>query len=125
MKTCPSCGKQFDDSVSYCPSCGASMSQSQTGTTMPESRPAPAAPEKDRIVAGILAILLGCLGIQYFYCGKNSAGVICILISVLSCGIGAAILELLTIIQGVLMLTGTQEAFMEKYVKTNSSFPLF
>lgn len=101
------------------------MSQSQTGTTMPESRPAPAAPEKDRIVAGILAILLGCLGIQYFYCGKNSAGVICILISLLSCGIGAAVLELLTIIQGVLMLTGTQEAFMEKYVNTNSSFPLF
>lgn len=97
------------------------MNQSQT-TTMPQPRPAP---EKDRIVAGILAILLGCLGIQYFYCGKNSAGVICILISLLSCGIGAAVLELLTIIQGVLMLTGTQEAFMEKYVNTNSSFPLF
>lgn len=98
------------------------MNQSQTTTTMPQPRPAP---EKDRIVAGILAILLGCLGIQYFYCGKNSAGVICILISLLSCGIGAAVLELLTIIQGVLMLTGTQEAFMEKYVNTNSSFPLF
>lgn len=125
MKTCPSCGKQFDDSVAYCPSCGASMAQSQTTTTMPESRPAPAVPAKDKIVAGVLAILLGALGIQYFYCGKTKAGVICLLVSLLTCGFGAAILEVLTIIQGILILVGTQEAFMEKYVDSQNTFPLF
>ncbi|MCM1292453.1 MAG: GYF domain-containing protein [Bacteroides sp.] len=90
----------------------------------PTYSPAPA-PAKDKTVAGLLAIFLGALGIQYFYCGKSTAGVISLLISVLTCGFGAAILGLLFLIQGILMLTMDQQQFEAKYVDSPSTFPLF
>lgn len=76
---------------------------------------------KSNIVAGILAILLGAFGAQYFYCGKIGGGIVCILLYWLTCGIWG-ILEL---IQGVMMLTMSQQDFDRKYVNTGSFMPLF
>ena len=76
---------------------------------------------KDHIVAGIFAIILGSLGAQYFYCGKISGGVICILLSLVTCGLWGVI----TLIQGIIMLTMTQQDFERKYVLNTSSFPVF
>lgn len=76
---------------------------------------------KDKIVAGVLAILLGGLGAQYFYIGKISGGIICILLSAISCGLWGVI----TLIQGILMLTMTQAEFERKYVLSTSTFPVF
>lgn len=79
------------------------------------------APEKDKIVAGLLAILLGGLGIQYFYIGKTKGGIITILLSLVTCGLW----QIITLIQGILMLTMTQEQFEQKYVESTSTLPLF
>lgn len=76
---------------------------------------------KDRIVAGVLAILLGSLGAQYFYCGKITGGVICILLSIVTCGLWSFI----SFIQGIIMLTMTQQDFENKYVKNPATFPVF
>lgn len=79
---------------------------------------------KSRGVAGLLAIFLGWLGIHYFYLGKNTAGIIILLVSIFSCGTLATVVEIVTFIQGIIMLTMTEEAFEDKYVNTNSSFPI-
>lgn len=76
---------------------------------------------KDKVAAGVLALLLGSLGVQYFYLGKVGGGLLTILLSFVTCGLWGAI----TFVQGILMLTMTQEEFDRKYVYTNSSFPLF
>ncbi len=76
---------------------------------------------RSRGVAGLLAIFLGSLGIQYFYLGKTTAGILAILTSVVTCGI----MNIIWLIQGILMLTMTQDQFDQKYVYTTSSFPLF
>lgn len=76
---------------------------------------------KDKVTAGILAILLGVFGAQYFYLGKTGAAFITILLSFVTCGLW----NLLTFAQGIVMLTMSQEQFDQKYVYTNSSFPLF
>lgn len=76
---------------------------------------------KDKTVAGILAILIGTLGIQYFYCGKVAGGLITILLSVVTCGAW----WIVTLIQGIMMLTMTQAQFEQKYVNTPNTFPLF
>lgn len=81
----------------------------------------PSTSGKDKVAAGILAILLGSLGIHYFYVGKVAAGLITLLLSFVSCGIWAFIM----FAQGIYMLTLTQEVFDEKYVYTNSTLPLF
>ncbi|MDE5940932.1 MAG: TM2 domain-containing protein [Muribaculaceae bacterium] len=76
---------------------------------------------KSRGVAGLLAIFLGGLGVQYFYLGKTTAGIITIILSFISCGIW----QIITLIQGILMLCMSNAEFYRKYVQTNSTFPLF
>ena len=79
---------------------------------------------KSRGVAALLAFFLGCFGVHYFYLGKNTAGVICLLVSLLSCGILAGIVEILSIVSSVLMLTANEEDFEEKYVNSTSTMPI-
>lgn len=76
---------------------------------------------KSRGVAALLAILLGGLGIQYFYLGKTTGGIIAIILSIVTCGV----FEIVWLIQGILMFTLTQPEFENKYVNTPKSFPIF
>lgn len=90
--------------------------------SVPPATPVPmAGSDKDKTTAGILALLLGSLGIQYFYLGKTGGGLICILLTLITCGGWS----LLTFIQGILMLTMTQYDFERKFVYTDKTFPLF
>ena len=76
---------------------------------------------KSRGVAALLAIFLGSLGIQYFYLGKNTAGVIALVLSIITCGIPG----ILWLIQGIMMFTMSQADFERKFVYSTSTFPLF
>ena len=69
-----------------------------------------------KIVAGILALLLGSLGIHKFYLGYNTAGIIMLLVSLLSCGTLAAVIYIIAIIEGITYLTKTDEQFVATYV---------
>ncbi len=134
MKTCPRCGRPTDDNLQYCPNCGYNFG----GPTSPTPRPANSygtgqsypsdnafdacGPEgKSRGVAALLAILIGSLGIHYFYLGKTSAGIITIILSLVTCGLWS----ILILIQGILMFCMTNEQFRQKYVLNTNSFPLF
>ena len=76
---------------------------------------------KSRLVFGLFAIFLGWIGLQYFYVGKTGAGIICILLTLCSCGLW----QPLSIVQGILVLVMDQETFEDKYVYSRSTFPLF
>lgn len=88
---------------------------------LPPTTPAGTYTTKDKTVCGILALILGGLGVQYFYLGKIGAGLVTILLTIVTCGIW----EILTFVQGILMLTMTQEEFNRKFVFTNKFLPLF
>ena len=135
---CKECGQDLSDTAKTCPHCGAAVVKDvlcvKCGTKVPEnikfcptcgapvvSDTSSAAKKKDKTVAGLLAIFLGYLGIQYFYLGKNTAGILSIVISLCSCGIWGVI----TLIQGILMLTMQEEDFNAKYVDNEKTFPLF
>ncbi len=66
--------------------------------------------ENKKILAGILAILIGWLGIHKFVLGYNKEGVLQILLSLL-CGLGG----LIGLIEGIIYLTKSDEEFYNTY----------
>ena len=62
--------------------------------------------QKSRVAAGILAMLMGSLGIHSFYLGNMSRGVMQLLISLLTCGVGAIVMEIWGILDGIKILEG-------------------
>jgi TM2 domain-containing membrane protein YozV len=71
--------------------------------------------DNKKVVAGILAIILGSLGIHKFVLGYTKEGVILLLVTVLSCGFGSAITGLIGLIEGIIYLTKTDEEFYNTY----------
>ena len=68
-------------------------------------------PENKRVIAGITGILLGGLGVHKFILGYTNEGIIQIIISVCTCGIGSFI----GLIEGIIYLTKTDEEFYHMY----------
>lgn len=66
--------------------------------------------ENKKVVAGILGILLGYLGIHKFILGYTKEGIIQILLN-LACGLGG----LIGLIEGIIYLTKTDEDFYQTY----------
>lgn len=68
-------------------------------------------PESKKMVAGLLAILIGSIGIHKFYLGYTSAGIIQIVATIVTCG-AAGIIPL---IEGILYLTKSDDEFIDTY----------
>lgn len=77
-----------------------------------EYAPAP----KQKIIAGLLGIFLGGFGIQRFYLGFTTIGIIQIVVTILTCGVGA----IWGFVEGILYLVGQPEA----YTKDANGVPL-
>lgn len=72
---------------------------------------------KDRTLAGILAILLGGLGIHKFYMGYTHAGLLMLLLSVFTFGWLGTLMHVIGIIEGVIYLTMPDAQFQETYIR--------
>ncbi len=81
-------------------------------------------PTKSKIAAGILAILLGGLGIHKFYLGYIVPGIILLVASIISAVtaiiliglVGLLVIGTICLIEGILYLTKSDEEFHETYV---------
>jgi TM2 domain-containing membrane protein YozV len=71
--------------------------------------------ESKRVIAGILGILLGSLGVHKFVLGYTNQGLIILAITIVTCGIGAAVTSLIGLIEGIIYLTKSDEEFIELY----------
>lgn len=85
---------------------------------------APAAPAyagvpgtKSKVAAGLLAIFLGSFGIHKFYLGYSTAGIIMLLVTLLTCFFGSIIMGPIALIEGIIYLTKTDAEFEEIYVR--------
>lgn len=81
-----------------------------------------------KLVAGILAILLGALGIHKFYMGYNKEGIILLLstliilplLTVITCGVGSflyPVVVVIPLIEGIIYLTMPDEQFDNTYIR--------
>ena len=96
---CFNCGQPSNPSAVVCLRCGVPFSQG--------SVPYGQAQPKSKIAAGLLSIFLGWLGIGRFYLGFTGLGLLQLLLSVLSIGILIIPVCIWTLIEGILMLTGS------------------
>lgn len=71
--------------------------------------------ENKKVLAGILAIIFGSLGIHKFILGYKKEGLIMLLVTVLTCGIGASVIGLIGFIEGIIYLTKSDEEFYSTY----------
>ena len=80
----------------------------------------PAVGTKDHVAAGLLAILLGWLGIHKFYLGYNTSGFIMLGVSILggiiTFSLAAGVMCIIGIVEGILYLTKSQSEFEQMYV---------
>ena len=74
------------------------------------NNPQPIPQENKKILAGVLAIVLGGLGVHKFILGYSKEGIIQLLLG-LACGIGAVI----GLVEGIIYLTKTDEEFYQTY----------
>ena len=77
--------------------------------------------DSKRIACGVLAILLGGLGIHYFVMGKVAGGFITILLTIVTCGLW----EIVMLVQGIMILSMSDSEFLQKYEDSPSTLPLF
>jgi TM2 domain-containing membrane protein YozV len=68
-------------------------------------------PECKKTTAGILALLLGGLGVHKFYLGYTKEGVLQILLTVGTCGFGSVV----SLVEGITYLTKNDQEFVETY----------
>jgi len=80
----------------------------------PHRRPSRGADKK--VAAAICAILLGWLGIHKFILGLTTPGVIMLLVSLLTCGLGAVVMSVIGLVEGIIYLTKSDEDFYQTYV---------
>lgn len=91
----------------------------------PETTPPPVTPPppgaqipgaEKKLVAGLLAILLGAFGVHKFYLGYKKEGIIMLLITVVSCGFAAIVSSVIGIAEGIIYLTKPDQEFVSTYV---------
>jgi TM2 domain-containing membrane protein YozV len=138
---CTKCGSQNDDRSVVCAQCQATLpivpyqpayqeqADYQSGY-QPIQPPAPmyqpsgpGGPEwqkrgaDKKVVAGICGILLGTFGVHKFILGYQTEGIIMLLVSVLSCGMLALVMQVIGIVEGIMYLTKSDEEFVRTYVE--------
>ncbi len=71
--------------------------------------------DNKRIIAGILGIILGSLGIHKFILGYQKEGIIMLVVSLISFGYLAGLVALIGLIEGIIYLTKSDEDFYQTY----------
>jgi TM2 domain-containing membrane protein YozV len=120
---CTKCGAQNEDYAQVCAQCQAALPQ--IGGYQPIQPPSPMyasggdmqdwkrAGADKKIVAGLLGVLAGGFGIHKFILGYTTEGIIQIVITFVTCGMGSIV----GLIEGIIYLTKSDEDFVRTYIQ--------
>jgi len=71
-----------------------------------------------KVLAGVLGILIGSLGVHRFILGDAVGGILRIVITFVTCGFGG----LLGLIEGIIYLTKSDEDFVKDYIEGDKAW---
>lgn len=69
-----------------------------------------------KLAAGLTGIFLGAFGIHKFLLGYTTAGVIMLVVTLVTCGFGGFVMGVIGLIEGIIYLTKTPEEFRATYI---------
>ena len=121
---CTKCGAINDDLAQYCSTCQAPLTPVSSGyQPMQAVHPGAMTDWKamgadKKIPAGICAIIVGWLGVHKFILGYTTEGVIQLVAGILTCGIT----NIISIIEGVIYLTKSDEDFVRTYIQNKKGW---
>jgi TM2 domain-containing membrane protein YozV len=123
---CTKCGATNDDTAQYCVSCQAPLSSVSGYQPMQSVNQGQSGPMTDwkamgadkKMVAGICGILLGAWGVHKFILGYTTEGIIQIVITLVTCGIGGIV----GLVEGIIYLTKSDEDFVRTYVQNKKGW---
>jgi len=103
---CAGCGSIIKRRAEICVKCGVRVAVTSQPAVLVMSSQTAAVPvafsERSRLAAGILGVLLGTIGVHSFYLGNHGKGIIQIIVSIVTLGIGG----LWGLIEGIIILAG-------------------
>lgn len=125
---CTRCGAINDDAAQYCTSCQApltSVSSAPPAGYQPMQSVNPGAMTDwkqlgadKKIIAGILGILVGGFGVHKFVLGYTTEGLIQIVITFITCGVGSVV----GLVEGIIYLTKSDEDFVRTYIQNKKGW---
>jgi TM2 domain-containing membrane protein YozV len=73
-----------------------------------------------KLLAGVLGIILGSLGIHKFVLGYTKEGIIMLVVTLVigipTCGAGVGIMGIIGLVEGIIYLTKPDEEFVATYI---------
>lgn len=69
-----------------------------------------------KLAAGLTGIFLGAFGVHKFILGYTKPAVITLVVSLLTCGVGYFVFQVIGIIEGVIYLTKSNAEFASEYL---------
>jgi TM2 domain-containing membrane protein YozV/predicted RNA-binding Zn-ribbon protein involved in translation (DUF1610 family) len=115
-KFCTACGNQIHAMAEICPACGVrQMAPPQQQIHFNQAyMQQPMAPRKDKMVAALLAIFLGGLGVHKFYLGKIGQGIVYLLLC------WTFLPALAGFIEGIIYLVQSEDSFQRSLGPTRT-----
>ena len=96
---CSDCGEVISSKAEICPKCG--VRQKSSSTQAPNG--------KSKVAAGVLALIVGSIGVHKFYLGQIGWGIIYLLFC------WTFIPAIVAFVEGILFLVMSDEEFVRKY----------
>jgi TM2 domain-containing membrane protein YozV len=106
MAYCSTCGSPSGGGA-FCPNCGAGLNQPFAPPQVTYGVPV----DNKKVAAGVCALVVGGLGVHKFILGYKTEGILQIVITIFTCGIGAII----PFIEGIIYLTKSDQEFYNTY----------
>lgn len=130
---CTKCGATNDETAQYCVSCQTPLSPVAGGyqPIQPNYPPGQMVDWKaqgadKKILAGVLGIVLGSLGVHKFVLGYTTEGLIMLISSLvlttITCGIAWPVFWIVGIVEGILYLTKSDEEFVRTYIQNKKGW---
>jgi TM2 domain-containing membrane protein YozV len=115
-KFCHECGEVIRLRAEICPKCGVRQPPLRQAALYADADSALLEAGSAKLAAGICGILLGSLGIHKFILGLTEAGLVMLLVSLLTCGPGFVVMWVIGIVEGIIYLTRSDAEFYQTYV---------